>query len=81
MVIYHMEYNNRSIQIGLSYALGGGGDSPERASRSSSNSNRSSPKSKRSSSTNAKSSESDLGECTPPSKAYGDGDVDNFLNN
>ena len=76
-----LDATNRSIQIGLSYALGGGGDSPDRASRSSSNSNRSSPKSKRSSSTNAKSSESDLGECTPPSKAYGDGDVDNFLNN
>lgn len=69
-----IEINNRSIQIGLSYALGGGGDSPDRASRSSSNSNRSSSK-------KVKSSESDSGECTPPSKAYGDGDVDNFLNN
>ena len=76
-----MEMNNRSFQFSLSYALGGGGDSPDRASRSSSNSNRSSPKSKRSSSANAKSSESDSGECTPPSKAYGNGDVDNFLNN
>jgi len=76
-----LDATNRSFQIGLSYALGGGGDSPDRASRSSSNSNRSSPKSKRSSSANAKSSESDPGECTPPSKAYGNGDVDNFLNN
>jgi len=65
---------NRSFQIGLSYALGGGGDSPDKASRSSSNSNRSS-------STNAKSSESDSGECAPPSKTYGDSNVDDFLNN
>ena len=46
------ESKNRGIKIGLSYALGGRGDSSDTKSKTSS-------KSKRSSSTNAKSSESD----------------------